>query len=459
MAGLQTAGTITKDSLPAHAHVVLPDSEDWDLARGGFNLAVDQRPAAVAFAHDEEDVSRIVRFAAERGLRVAPQRTGHNAGPLGALEDTVLLRTDLMRGVELDAGTRRARVRAGARWADVVPRASELGLAALHGSTPDVSVVGYSLGGGLGWYGRKHGLASNSVTAIELVTADGELHRVDRDHEADLFWALRGGGGSFGVVTAIEFDLLPIAEVYAGALFFPIERSAEVLHAWHAWLDGVPDEVTSVGRILQFPPLPDIPEPLRGNAFALVEAVYVGSEAGGAELLQPLRELGPAIDTFAMVPPAGISELHMDPRDPIPYAADHMLVGALPEQAIDDLVAVAGPGSGSPLLSFELRHIGGALARSEPGDGALSKLAGSFCMFGVGVTPDEDAAAALHAHFGLIRDTLVPYDAGSYLNFTEHKADTARFFPRDVENRLRMIKGAVDPTEVFHANHAITPAP
>ena len=157
---------------------------------------------------------------------MAPQRTGHNAEPLGPSAASILLKTDAPGPASRSTPrARRARVGAGARWEDVVPAASELGLAALHGSTPDVSVAGYTLGGGLGWYARKHGLAANSVSAIEVVTADGEIRRVDAEHEPELFWALRGGGGNFGVVTALEFDLLPVSEVYAGALFFPFERA------------------------------------------------------------------------------------------------------------------------------------------------------------------------------------------------------------------------------------------
>jgi FAD/FMN-containing dehydrogenase len=175
------------------------------------------------------------------------------------MDDLILLRTDRLRGVEIDAERRVARVRAGSKWEEVVPRASDLGLAALHGSTPDVSVAGYSLGGGVGWYARKHGLSTNSVLAIELVTADGKLRRVDHDNEAELFWALRGGGGNFGVVTALEVQLYDIPEVYAGVLFFPWERSSEVLHAWLDWTRTVPEEMTSVGRILQFPPLEELP--------------------------------------------------------------------------------------------------------------------------------------------------------------------------------------------------------
>ena len=256
--------------------VVGPGDPEWDAARSGFNLAVDQRPAAVTFPRDEHEVGAVVAIARRHGLRVAPQTTGHNAGPLGDLADTILLKTAEMTGVEIDAGARRARVRAGTRWEDVTSGLSEHGLAALHGSSPDVGVVGYSLGGGMGWYGRKHGLQSNSVTAIELVTADGRLVRTDRDNEPELFWALRGGGGNFGVVTALEFDLFPIDEVYAGWLIFPWERSAEVLHAWNDLLPSLPEEMSSIGRILQVPPIPEIPEPLRGRNLVVVEAAHLG---------------------------------------------------------------------------------------------------------------------------------------------------------------------------------------
>ena len=438
--------------------VVFSDHPSWDAAREAYNLAIDQQPAAVAFPANAADVQAIVRFAAANDLRVAPQRTGHNASPIESLDGVILLKTDRLDTVELDPVGLRARVGAGVKWEKVVPRASELGLAVLHGSTPDVSIAGYGLGGGLGWYGRKHGLFTNSITAIELVTADGRLRRVDADNEPELFWALRGGGGSFGVVTALEFRMLAIPELYAGALFFPWERSAEVLHAWRNWVRTVPEEVTSVGRIMQFPPIELVPEPMRGRAFAIVHAYSLGTEAEGRERLAPLRALGPEIDTVRMVPPVELSEMHMDPPDPLPYFGEHLVMRDVPAAAIDDFVAAAGPGSGSTLVSVEIRHAGGALGRGGEGHGALDKLPGEFVYFGIGMASDHAEDAATRAALRRVTGALAPHRSGSYLNFEEEPADAASFYGEATYRRLRAVKAAVDPGELFLANHPIPQA-
>jgi FAD/FMN-containing dehydrogenase len=437
--------------------VYAPGEDGWNAERGAFNLTVNQTPALVAVPAGPDDVATIVRFAGEAGLRVAPQRTGHNAGPLGSLEGTILLKTNRLDSVEIDAAARRAWVGAGARWEDVVPAASELGLAALHGSTPDVSIAGYSLGGGLGWYGRKHGLAVNRVTSIDLVTPGGERVRADAENEAQLFWALRGGGGNFGVVTALEFELLPIEEVYAGVLFFPLERAGEVLHAWHEWTPTAPEEVTSVGRVLRFPPLPEVPEPVRGQSFAVVEAVCLGGEEEGAAALAPLRALGPAIDTFAMVPPAGIAELHMDPRDPVPAASEHSLLGGLDAAAIDAFLAAVGPESGCTLVSVELRHTGGALGRTPAGAGALGRLPGEFAMFAVGIAATPELTAATEADLARVAAAVAPYEAGHYLNFVEEKTKAEGAFEPEVTARLLAARDAYDPERRLHPNHEIGP--
>lgn len=431
-----------------------PGDAGYDEARATFNLAVDQRPAAVVVATSPEDVVAAVAFARDRGLRVAPQTSGHNAGPLGSLDQAVLVKTAMV-GVEVDVEARTARVLAGTRWRDVTPHLEGTGLAALHGSSPDVGVVGYSLGGGLGWLARKHGLQAQSVTAVELVTADGEQVRADAEQNAELLWALRGGGGNFGVVTAIEFRLYPVEELYAGWLIFPWERTAEVLTTWNALLPDWPDEITSLGRVLQLPPLPELPEPLRGAQIVVIEAAFLGSVADGEALLAPLRALGPVMDTFAAAPTSVLGELHQDPRDPMPASSAHVMTGDLPTEGIEAFAALTGAGSGSPFVAAELRHLGGALARHDAEAGALPGLNGTFAMFAVGVPFDADSAQALAAHGERIVSALKPYGTGAYLNFAERPTDTSTAYTPAAYERLQAIRASWDPSGVVLANHRI----
>ena len=429
----------------------------WNLERQAFNILIDQQPAGIAMPRSVDDVSEIVRAAAEEGKRVAAQRTGHLATPLGSLADTVLLRTAGLGGVQIDRDGGTARVGAGALWGELVPAASDQGLVALHGSSPTVCIAGYTLGGGVSFYGRKYGLACNQVTAIELVTASGEQIRVDADNEPDLFWALRGGGGSFGVVTAFEFNLLPLREIYAGALFFPAEQAGDVLHGWHEWTGDVPEEMTSVGRLMNFPPIPEVPDPLRGNSFAVIEVIFCGDPADGEALVAPLRALGNVgMDTMAVQPPAGITELHMDPPEPVPYWADSILVGELPPAAVDSLLEAVGPGSGSQLVSVELRHCGGALARPASDSGALANIPGSFLAFGVGFVPVPEAMTPTRAWLAAFKASLEPYDAGRYLNFSEERFEMTQAFPAQTVDRLREVKQRYDEDDLFQANHPVT---
>ena len=430
---------------------------NWNLERGAYNLLVDQQPVGIAVPQNADEVSDVVRSAAADGKRVAAQCTGHNAIPLGSLADTVLLRTAGLGGVQIDADAGTARAGAGALWGDLVSQASEQGLAALHGSAPNVGITGYTLGGGVSFYGRKHGLACNRVTAIEVVTAGGAQLRVDAENEPDLFWALRGGGGSFGVVTACEFDLLPMREIFAGALLFPAEQASEVLQGWREWTAGAPEEMTSVGRLMNFPPLPEVPEPVRGKSFAILEVIYCGDPADGEELVAPLRELGSAnMDTVQKQAPAGIEDLHMDPPAPLPYTSEALLTQELPAEAIDSLVEAVGPGSGSQLASVELRHGGGALSRAPHDAGALAALPGSFIAFAVGFVPVPEAMAPNRAWLGAFKASLEPYDAGRYFNFVEETFDITKIFPPEVLARLREIKQRYDPENVFHSNHPVT---
>jgi hypothetical protein len=464
-----TASFPTTDVLPtnqlhalgSHLGVVIvtPSDVTWDEAREAWNLAVDQQPVAVAFPESASHVAALVEFARYHGLNVAPQGTGHGASAIESLDETLLVKTERMRDVTVDPVSRTARVGAGALWMDVTAAASEHGLAALAGSSPDVGVVGYTLGGGLSWMARRHGLAANSVTAIELVTADGRLVRCDAERHADLFWALRGGGGSFGIVTALEFELYPVAEVYAGMLAFPIERASEVLHAWREWTATVPDEVTSIGRLMRIPPLPEIPEMVRGRQLAVIEATILGSEQDGAALIEPLRALGPDIDTFAVIPASALQKLHMDPDHPVPGKGMHMLIDELPPEAVDALVETAGAGTETPLLSVELRHLGGAIGRAAAGHGATGTIDAGFALYGVGMAMTPAMVAGIEAYEPRLRTALAPYTASrAFLNFDENGSDSGRLFDRFSYERLRAVKAQYDPSELFVSNHPIRPA-
>ncbi|MDL9980419.1 FAD-binding oxidoreductase [Microbacterium sp. ASV49] len=439
--------------------LVLPSDHGWDDARRAWNLAVDQRPAAVAVPETTADVVAIVRTAIRLGMRVAAQTTGHNAGPLAhqSLRDTILVRFSAMREVRIDAERRRARVEAGAVWGDVVAPAAEAGLAALAGSSADVGVAGYVLGGGLSWLARAKGLAANHVLAFEVVTASGDVETVDAAHHADLFWALRGGGGDFAIVTAIHVRLFSITSVQAGTMLWPAEQVETVLSAWRSWVDTAPDEITSVGRILHLPPLPDLPPHLAGRSFVAIEAVSLFDADLTAALLAPLRALRPEIDTIHETPMTDLHLLHMDPPGPVPGLGDGMLLTTVDADDLAGIVEAVGVGSGTALLSFELRHLGGALSpdRAPADGGAVRAFDAEFAMYAVGIAPTPDAQAAVRASVARVMSALAPRRAAqSYINFVE-SARTADTLWDDGLERLRAVKREYDPTGLVRSNHPV----
>jgi hypothetical protein len=435
--------------------LVFPGQPGWDEARRAWNLAVDQRPAAVALPETVDDVVAAVDHARAAGLRVAVQGTGHGAGST-SLDGALLINTSRMLGVDVDADARVARVAAGSLWHDVVDAAVEHGLTALHGSAGDVGVVGYSLGGGIGWLARKHGLSASSVLSAEVVTADGDVVRADAETNADLFWALRGGGGSFGVVTEVEIALYPVPEAYAGWLVWPADRAVEVLTRWAEWTKDVPEEVTSVGRLLQMPPIPEIPEPLQGRDLVVVEAVFVGDEREGRMLLGPLLELEPEIDTFATVPVRELTELHRDPPGPAPGRGEGWMLDAFEEDVARAVVDGAAMDGTSPLLSVEVRHLGGVLGRPDPNGGALSHLDAPYAMYSLGIVTGPDAVGAIDERLGALRVETEPWlSRRRYFNFAERDVDPVSFYAQGDYGRLTAIREEVDPHGLFQAKHTI----
>ncbi|WP_280503504.1 FAD-binding oxidoreductase [Nocardia farcinica] len=446
------------ESLRTQCALHLPGDPGYDAARLPWNLAVDQRPAAVAVPADVDQGVAVVRAARAARLRVAPQSTGHGAGPLAdiPLDDVVLLKLSELTGVTVDPRARTARVLGGTKWQQVLAAAAPHGLTALHGSAPDVGVAGYVLSGGLSFYGRAHGLAVNSVRAFEVVLYDGTVARATATENQELFWALRGGGGNFGVVVAIELDLLPYADVYAGMLLWDRARAAEVVPAWVEWTRTAPESATTSLRVMSFPPLPELPPFLSGRDIVVIDGAILESDALAGDVLAPLRALAPEVDTFGRIPSQALVQVHMDPPEPTPMVAEHSVLGALDDEAVAAFLAQVGDGTSTGLMFAELRHLGGAFARPAADGGALSAVPGEFALMCVAVAPTPQAAVAGKAAGFAVSRALAPWSLpGLIPTFTEDRVDSGRLYDGEDWARLNRVRDAVAPGAVFVANHAL----
>ena len=404
---------------------------------------------------DVHDVQQVLRFARHHGLRVAPQGTGHQAASLRELPAPSCCAPIGFRR----SGSTSTPGRFGSEQehsGDVSAALAPHGLTARAGSSHDVGVVGYTLGGGYSWLTRRYGLAVSSVTAAELVTGDGSFHRVDARNEPELFWAVRGAGATFGVVTALEFGVLPFDQIYAGALIFPIARAPEVLGRWAAWTAELDDAATTAARLLRLPPLPDLPEFLRGKSFAIVDGAIAAPEQEARRLLDPLRELDPVVDTFGMMPTAGLDRLHMDPPQPVPAVGDGFLIEELTQPTIQALLDVAGPDVESPLLAVDLRQLGGAAGRPDVNGGSIDHLPGGYLAFAVGMAGTPESARLVAEHVAAVREALRPWANGrEYRGFREAPASASVFYPPDVLVRLRAVRASHDPRHIIQANHGL----
>ena len=430
---------------------------DWDAVRAAWNLSIDQSPEFVVFPENAADISAVIGFARNTGLQVAPQGTGHNASPLGDLTGTILLRTDRLREVTVDTAHGTVRAGAGVSWSEITEALAPHGMVGRAGSSGSVGVAGYTLGGGYSWLARRHGLAVSALTAVELVTGDGVFHRVDADTEPELFWAVRGGGANVGVVCALEFTALRLAQVYAGALLFPIERASEVFAAYELWTRELDESATTCVRLLHLPPLPEVPEPLRGKAFAAIDGAIDAPAEEAERLLAPLRALNPIMDSFATMPAAALGQIHMDPPDPTPARGDGMILSDLTVEAIQVLMSAAGPGVQTPLLAVDLRHLGGQIGTPDPLGGAVNHLPGRFLLYAVGVTPTPEAVDGVEGHVAALLAALSPWAAErDYMNFRESDVPAARVYGQEAIERMRAVRQKNDPDGILRSNHPVT---
>lgn len=440
--------------------VLRPGEEGYAEHVAGFNLATTHTPELVVAATSAADVAATVGWAAAAGLPVGVQATGHGANV--AVDRGVLISTRLMADISVDAAARTATVAAGVRWRDLLAAAAPHGLIGLNGSTSGVGVVGYTLGGGLPVLGRAFGWASDYVRDIEVVTGDGTLRRVNAEREPELFWALRGGKGNVGIVTSMTLDLLPTPALYGGAIFYPGGHAAAVLAAYRDWTTTVPESMCTALTFLRLPPLPDVPEPLRGKFAVQLCVASVASADEAAAALAPMRAAAPAL--MEMVGPmdyADVDRIYNDPDHPVPAIEGGMLLAGLDSAAADAVLHQAGPDSACPLGIVQLRHMGGALARPARVPDAVCGRDAAFACYAIGIPMPEVAPLIPGAMAGLFA-ALEPHSTGcSLVNMhgtPGDAADRARPWTAETFARLQSVRAGFDPAELFRFGHAIPAA-
>ena len=443
--------------------VYAPGDAGYDTARKAWNLTVDQHPGVVVVAQDANDVTLAVQWAASSGLGVAVQATGH--GVVTPADGAVLINTSEMTGVLVDPSTRTAWVEGGTKWGVVLQAAQEHGLAPLLGSSPDVGAVAYSLGGGLGWLARKYRLSADSVRAFDVVTTDGRQLRVSATENPELFWGLRGGGGSLAIITRMQIALYPVTTVYAGNLLYPVSMAAEVMERYADWVQTLPDEMTSSVALMNFPVQPMVPEPLRGHSFVIVRGCYTGDLRAGAALVDDWRLWhSPEVDLFREMPFSEAATISSDPEDPVPGVFSGVWLRELNADVIETLIRYTVPQKGSsPLVFTEVRHEGGAVTRGDRTRAAYGNRDAELLMMSVAMAPTSEAASRVRAYIASMKNALLPdLSGGVYMNFLvgdESRGRIADGYSPEVYQRLRALKTEWDPENRFRYGFHIEPPP
>lgn len=439
--------------------VLYPGQPGFAEAAASWCLIIQHQPDVIVIPNTTADVQSAVRYANSNGMKITVQVTGH--GQPKTCEGGMLLVMKNFTSVTVDAEAKTARVQGGAKFKDVIAPAFAIGLAPLCGSSPEVGVVGYMLGGGVGITLRTFGLGIDSVRSFEVVTADGELRTASATENPNLYWGLKGGGGTFGVVTEIEIGLYPCAMLYGGSMMFPFERAEEILTAYANWTATLPCEATVTATIMNFPPIPIFPEHLQGKAFVMVMGALCTDEATAQEMLKPISDLGPIMSDFAMIPFTASAMIYKDPTDPTPAAGQGMLLERFTPESVKTLLDALGDISQSPNLKIDVRFIGRRNAELHPGTSSLDSLRDAdYLLFMLGapmgpVTLDMIESQAESVFARMASDA---YCQRGFLNWIGERNIPAdrieKCFGADDLKRLREIKHEVDPENTF-ANASI----
>ncbi|MFC9691176.1 FAD-binding oxidoreductase [Kribbella sp. NPDC056951] len=431
--------------------VLTPEDEGFAAELAGFRLNAEHSPEVVVGITSTSDAAAVVAAANEAGTPIHVLATGH--GPLHVTEGVVIT-TSRLNGVTVDPATKIAHIEAGCRWGEVVAAAAEHGLAPITGASATVGCVGMLLGGGLGPLARTFGVASDWVRAFELVTGAGEVVTANATEHPDLFWALRGGKGGFGVVTSVDVELVELTTLYGGSVFFDAPEIDSVVRTWIDWTTTLPEAATTSAIILRLPPLPFIPEPLRGKNVVSVRFAYVGDAADGEKLFAPIRAAGAVlIDMLGEMPAANIAQIHNDPTEPTLSWDRGVMLDELDADFADAFLGAVGPDQQVPLVAVELRHLGGAVSRDVPEGSAVGGRGGAYTLFMVGAPDPSLFETVLPAVAGQVLGGVQKWtSAENAINLADGFAIPGSYeasWPAETRARLDEVRATYDPERRF----------
>jgi FAD/FMN-containing dehydrogenase len=455
------AGTLQEFRNSMRGDVVAPGDAAYEEGRAVWNGMIDRRPALIARCAGTEDVISAIKFARSEGLTVAVRGGAHNVAGNATCDDGLVIDLSPMKGISVDPEARTVRVEGGATWGEVDAETQAHGLATTGGLVTSTGVAGFTLGGGIGWLMRKHGLACDNLIAAEIVTAEGQTLRVSETENAELLWGLRGGGGNFGVVTQFEFRLYPVSQVIAGLVAWPADAAGDILRAWREWVKHAPDDVCTMAAFLYAPPEPFVPPEVVGHPIFAIACLHLDADSSAEADLQPLRDLGPAVDVIGPMPYTMVQGMFDAgvPRGSRNYWRSSFL-DDLSDGAIEAILAHTG-GIPAPLGQLHVHQMGGAMSRVPAGATAFGSRDAKFLMNYIGLWHDPSQDEANTAWVRGASDAMEPYSTGArYVNFLadEGEAGVNAAYAGETRERLQNLKARYDPTNFFHLNQNIKPA-
>lgn len=441
--------------------VILPGDEAYDEARRTPNLNSDRKPAIIVRPRTTNDVAEAITFTRKHGLELAVKSGGHSVAGQSVIDDGLLIDLSQFKNIAIDPARRTARVQPAVTSGELAGPAHAYGLALTTGDAASVGLGGLTLGGGIGFMARQYGLTVDNLLSVELVTARGDVVRASKDEHSELFWALRGGGGNFGVVTEFEFQLAPVGQVYGGALILP--ATVENMRKYIDYATAAPDELTTITNIMTAPPAPFIPQERIGETIMMILAVYTGDMDEGARVMQPLRDIAaPIADLVGPMPYPVIYDFTEPATHPHFSHIRSMFSHGITDAALGRVLELMKRAT-SPMSMAQLRPLGGAFGRVPAEETAFAHRDKNFffAALGLWMDPEDDRVNRL-AHQAWTQELWAAVKSerdGVYVNFlgNEGRARIAEAYPADTYARLAWVKSVYDPENVFAGNQNVRP--